>query len=54
MEERLRIGRNARDFALKDHRSEDFRFSEREGMNVLLSFHPLAWTSLCARQMKSL
>jgi len=54
MEERLKIGKKARDFVLKDHRNEDFRLSDFEGKRVLLSFHPLAWTSICARQMKTL
>jgi peroxiredoxin len=54
MEERLKIGKKARDFVLKDHRNEDFRLSGFEGKRVLLSFHPLAWTPICARQMKTL
>jgi peroxiredoxin len=42
------------DFTLKDNRGKDFRLSELKGKRVLLSFHPLAWTKNCAKQMQSL
>jgi peroxiredoxin len=42
------------DFTLKDNRGQDFRLSEFKGKRVLLSFHPLAWTKVCAEQMQSL
>jgi peroxiredoxin len=48
------IGCKALDFTLVDHKGNPFTLSEFTGKNVLLSFHPLAWTSVCARQMKSL
>ncbi|MDD1768117.1 MAG: redoxin domain-containing protein [Methanomassiliicoccales archaeon] len=54
MEDRLKIGKKARDFVLKDHRNENFKLSDFEGRRILLSFHPLAWTPVCARQMKAL
>ena len=44
----------APDFTLKDQHSQDFKLSDQPGQRVLLSFHALAWTSICARQMKSL
>ena len=45
---------NLLDFILKDHNKEEFKLSNFKGKNILLSFHPLAWTSVCAEQMKSL
>ncbi len=43
------------DFVLKDQKGEDFRLSDfRGGKKVLLSFHPLAWTGICEKQMKAL
>ncbi len=44
----------APDFALKDQHGEEVRLSDLKGRKVLLSFHPLAWTAVCADQMKSL
>ncbi|MCD6111307.1 MAG: redoxin domain-containing protein [Thermoplasmata archaeon] len=42
------------EFVLRDQDRKDFRLSEQRGKRVLLSFHPLAWTPVCAKQMKSL
>ncbi len=42
------------DFSLRDQNNKIFKLSEHLGKKVLLSFHPLAWTSICAKQMKSL
>lgn len=42
------------DFNLKDQNRIDFNLSNYRGQYVLLSFHPLAWTSVCARQMQML
>lgn len=50
----LKTGEIAPDFVLKDHNGKDFRLSELRGKRVLLSFHPLAWTEVCAKQMQSL
>src|SRR4030042_1378026 len=44
----------AKPFDLKDNRDKEIRLSDFKGKKVLLSFHPLAWTSVCAEQMKSL
>jgi peroxiredoxin len=50
----IRTGTGAKDFILKDQHNQDFHLSDFRGMKVLLSFHPLAWTDICATQMKSL
>ena len=50
----IRAGEMAPDFVLKDHKDQEFRLSDFKGKRVLLSFHPLAWTSICAQQMQSL
>jgi peroxiredoxin len=50
----IQKGETAEDFTLKDHNEKDFKLSDCRGKKVLLSFHPLAWTSICAEQMKSL
>ena len=47
-------GEEAPDFTLKDQHGHDFKLSEMRGRRVLLSFHPLAWTGVCAQQMKNL
>ena len=48
------LNKKAFDFILKDHNKEEFILSDFKGKNILLSFHPLAWTGVCAEQMKSL
>ncbi|MFC2057045.1 peroxiredoxin [Chloroflexota bacterium] len=50
----LQKGETAPDFALKDHKGKEFNLSDLRGQRVLLSFHPLAWTGVCAKQMQSL
>ncbi len=47
-------GDNAIDFILEDQNGNEFRLSDFEGKKILLSFHPLAGTSVCAKQMKAL
>ena len=42
------------DFTLNDHNGKKFKLSVFRGKGSLLSFHPLAWTSVCATQMQSL
>lgn len=57
MEERrtpIMKGETAPDFTLKDHKGNEFRLSAMQGKRVLLSFHPLAWTGVCAKQMQAL
>lgn len=50
----VKIGDEAKDFALKDQNEKEFKLSQFSGKRVLLSFHPLAWTDVCSKQMKSL
>ena len=50
----LQPGEKAKNFSLKDHEDKTFGLYEHMGRRVLLSFHPLAWTPVCAAQMKSL
>ena len=47
-------GEMAPDFTLKDQNGKDFKLADLRGKRVLLSFHPLAWTGICAKQMQSL
>ena len=49
-----KIGEAAPDFTLKDHNGQEVKLSQLRGKRVLLSFHPLAWTEVCAKQMQSL
>ncbi len=48
------VGIKASDFSCSDHRDETFSLADHRGQKVLLSFHPLAWTPVCAKQMQSL
>ena len=48
------VGDIAPDFTLRDHHNHEFKLSALAGKKVLLSFHPLAWTPVCAVQMKAL
>lgn len=41
-------------FALKDQFDNDVDFADYKGKKMLLSFHPMAWTSVCAVQMRDL
>lgn len=50
----ITIGDYAPDFVLKDNRGEYIHLADYKGKKVLLSWHPLAWTRICAEQMKSL
>ena len=50
----IKVGAKAPDFSLKDQHNKELRLSDFKGKKVLLSFHPLAWTKVCARQMQSL
>jgi peroxiredoxin len=50
----IKEGKKAPDFTLKDQNGKEVRLSDFKGKKVLLSFHPLAWTGVCAKQMQSL
>lgn len=50
----FKAGEKAPDFSLLDQNEKEFILSNFKGKRILLSFHPLAWTSVCAKQMKSL
>ena len=52
--ETIKVGDIVPDFSLKDQHKNEHNLSEMRGQKVLLSFHPLAWTGICAEQMKSL
>ena len=48
------IGSPIPEFELKDQSGKPISSSTLRGKNVLLSFHPLAWTGVCQRQMEAL
>ncbi|WP_370572682.1 redoxin domain-containing protein [Methanomethylovorans sp.] len=48
------VGDRATDLTLKDHKGKKVTLSDFSGSRLLLSFHPLAWTNVCAQQMKAL
>jgi len=50
----IKIGDKIQDFRLRDHKDKEVNLHDSQGKKVLLSFHPLAWTKVCAEQMKSL
>jgi len=50
----FKVGDKALNFSLFDQNKKEFKLSDFKGQRVLLSFHPLAWTGICAKQMQSL
>lgn len=50
----VKSGKKLKDFKLKDQNRQEFSLAGCGGKRVLLSFHPLAWTAVCAQQMQSL
>lgn len=54
MENQITLGASAPLFNLKDNRDNSISLSDFKGKKVLLSWHPLAWTRICAEQMKAL
>jgi len=50
----IKVGASAPDFSLKDQHDREVRLSELRGKKVVLGFHPLAWTKVCAEQMLDL
>ncbi|QLC48861.1 redoxin domain-containing protein [Methanolobus zinderi] len=50
----LKTGETIVDFTLYDTKRNEVRLHYLKGKNILLAFHPLAWTKGCARHMKML
>lgn len=50
----IEIGQPAPPLALPDQNKVTVTLKELRGKRVLLSFHPLAWTGVCQRQMEAL
>ena len=50
----LEVGEMAPDFTLKDQNGKDFKLYSFRGKRVVIAFHPLAWTGVCAKQIRSL
>lgn len=50
----LKVGDQAPDFTLVDQNEEEVSLKDLKGKRVLLSFHPLAFTSVCTDQMRDL
>ncbi len=50
----LKIGDTIQDFTLQDQHGEKISLSDYRGKKVLVSFHPLAFTSVCTDQMRAL
>ena len=50
----VKTGVAAKDFTLSDQDDKDVKLSDFKGKKVVLSFHPQAWTKVCAEQMQSL
>ena len=51
---RIQVGDVFGDFSLKSHTEAVVDTEALAGKKILLSFHPLAWTEVCAQQMQSL
>jgi len=51
---KLKKGMKAPDFTLADSQDGKVTLSDLRGKKVLLSWHPLAWTSVCTDQMRAL
>jgi len=49
-----KLGSKGPDFALKDQDGNEVHLADLRGRRVLLSFHPLAFTDVCTKQMKAL
>jgi peroxiredoxin len=51
---RIETGNQFEDFILKNHHEVAVNTAELKKKKLLLSFHPLAWTPVCTKQMQSL
>ena len=47
----IKVGAESADFSLKDQNGETVSLKSFRGKKVLLSWHPLAWTSVCMDQI---
>lgn len=50
----IKVGDKAPEFTLTDHNGEEVKLSDFEGQKILISWHPLAFTSICTDQMRDL
>jgi len=50
----INVGEQFEDFVLTDQDGNSIDTAQFKGKKILLSFHPLAWTSVCRDQMKAL
>lgn len=50
----IKTGEQFEEFVLADQDSNAFDTGELKNKKILLSFHPLAWTSVCQDQMKAI
>lgn len=50
----IQIGEKAPHFKLKNQHSKEVSLEDFAGKNIVLSFHPLAFTRVCAYQMQDL
>jgi peroxiredoxin len=50
----IEIGQTVPQFSLKDQHGEMTNIEDSRGKRVILSFHPLAFTKVCTRQMQDL
>lgn len=50
----VKVGDKLQHFTLIDQGGVAFDSSAMKGTRLLLSFHPLAWTPVCTKQMKAL
>ena len=54
MDNIILVGAKAPNFQLIDQKGKEVSLSDFRGKKVLLSWHPLAWTSVCTDQMRAL
>ncbi|MFW6389791.1 MAG: redoxin domain-containing protein [Halanaerobiales bacterium] len=50
----IKKGEKLNNFVLQDQDENEVSLDDFKGKKVLLSFHPLAWTGVCTKQMKAL
>ncbi|WP_297281330.1 redoxin domain-containing protein [uncultured Anaerococcus sp.] len=50
----VKVADKAPDFKLKDQNKEEISLESLKGKKVILSWHPLAFTSVCTDQMRAL